>query len=351
MVDVVLRVPLHLKIVVASVVCSGLAFTVGWFGSAAAHRMLPSGDSFFIPGLLGAAAVLVAILVSGAIVRVALIPLSQLEQAAKRVEQGDEEARAPLSRLADRDMTRLARAFNGALDRQAQYRGRLKDLALRGIRAQESSSRRVAIELREGPGQRLASLLLQLRAARPNGGGDTLVDLVEEARREITAVLDILGRQAGDRAERLLEDLGVAGAVEWRIRHTTRDRGVRVAVAVEPVDSLLSRTSRRALFQAVQEALDNVIRHADAREVRVSIQRERGRVVLEVVDDGRGFDLPLEGTRGLGLLELEERIAALGGRIDITSAPSRGTRLRVDIPARIEESAVARARPKLEHGP
>ncbi len=85
-----------------------------------------------------------------------------------------------------------------------------------------------------------------------------------------------------------------------------------------------------AAFRVVQEALHNALRHSGASEVSVTLSRARGRVVLEVADDGAGFD-PGLAVPGLGLASMRERAAAVGGKLRVSSAPGAGTRVRLTV--------------------
>lgn len=331
--EALLRLPLYVKIVAASAACSGLAFGLGLTGAGIARRVAPGGDSLALALAMGLLWVLIAALMSAAIIRIALAPLRHLEDAATRIERGDLEARAATSRLADRDIARLVRAFNQALDQQETFRERFRELARRSLRAEEASSRRIAVELREGPGQRLAALLLRLQLAEREGH-PMVVETVEEARREIAAALDIVSRHSGDRLGRLLDDLGLKAAVEWQARQIARECGLDVSVSVQAGDVRLSRQGRISLLLLIREGLENVGRHATARAASVSIRTEDERVVAEIVDDGRGFAPDQGGSGGLGLLRMQERIAALEGKLHVSSAPAQGTRLTAEIPVR-----------------
>jgi signal transduction histidine kinase len=339
--DALFRVPLHIKIVVASAACSGLAFGLGLASAGFVRGSALHEDLLAIALGMGLAWALVAALLGAAIVRIALAPLRHLEAAAARIERGELDARAPLSRLADRDVARLVRSFNEALDQQAVYQERLHELARRSLRSEEARSRRIAVELREGPGQRLAALLLRLHLAEQEGGR-RLGEMIEEARGEIASALDIVGRQPGDRVERLLDDLGLKGAVEWQARQAAREHGLDISVTIEVVDAVLSRSARISLLLVVQEALENIGRHATARTAMVSVRSATGhRVVAEIIDDGSGFEPRGMIGGGLGLLRAEERMAILGGRLQVTSSPSRGTKVRAEIPARIAHNSMA----------
>jgi signal transduction histidine kinase len=96
-------------------------------------------------------------------------------------------------------------------------------------------------------------------------------------------------------------------------------------------ESTLDRAEREALFYVAADALGNVARHARARHVQLHVSRERGDVVLEVADDGVGFDTA-EKMGGLGLRNMRQRAFDIGARLDVTSKPGSGTRLQVRVP-------------------
>ncbi len=95
---------------------------------------------------------------------------------------------------------------------------------------------------------------------------------------------------------------------------------------------MLSKDHKHALYRIAQEALHNIIKHAHARTVLLSLSRQDGELILEVCDDGKGFD-PTEAFPGhLGLRSIQERVALLGGSYSLESAPAQGTCLRICIP-------------------
>ena len=110
-------------------------------------------------------------------------------------------------------------------------------------------------------------------------------------------------------------------------------------VEADRIDSVLSAETELVLYRIVQEALSNVVRHADARSVCVRIERQESAVVAEVTDDGKGFSVDEElrrPDRGLGLFGMQERAAYVGGSVDIQSRPGAGTTVRVTLPIRGE---------------
>jgi len=128
----------------------------------------------------------------------------------------------------------------------------------------------------------------------------------------------------------MLDDLGLIPALEWQAREVSRQTGLRVDVAAGGVSDDLPEEFKTCIYRVVQEALHNVARHAGAGSVRVVAQQEPRRLLLSIQDDGRGFDV--RRSRGLGLLGMEERIAHLGGTLQLVSEQGSGTLISVVLP-------------------
>jgi signal transduction histidine kinase len=210
------------------------------------------------------------------------------------------------------------------------------------LSAREEEQRRIARDLHDGIGQSLTSLLLGLRAAAE-------VPTFEEARarlgelRGITAaLLDEVRRLARGLRPSVLDDLGLAAALERYAADYTQAHGI--AVDVYAPDLALARLPAEvetALYRIAQEALTNVLKHAAAKAVSLVVRREASGIHLTVEDDGRGFDndalLQAPGTGiGLGLLDIRERAALLNGSVTLESRPGSGTTVHVCIPLREE---------------
>lgn len=209
------------------------------------------------------------------------------------------------------------------------------DLLRRLVTAQEEERRRVARELHDSVGQLLTALLLDLRALRDAG------PLRPEARRRLDAVqrvADELVRATHDLAVRLrptaLDDVGLQAA----LRHYLEDWSARTGVAAQ-FQAVGEQAGRfppeveTTLYRVVQEALTNVARHAGARRAGVIVERQGGRAVAIVEDDGVGFD-PEAAARSdrLGLRGMRERLALVGGGLEVESAPGAGTTIIAWIP-------------------
>ena len=119
-------------------------------------------------------------------------------------------------------------------------------------------------------------------------------------------------------------------ALEWQARETSRRTGLVVNVRADNVPDELPEEHKTCIYRVVQEALHNISQHAGAQTVNIDVERTGERLNLTVDDDGRGFD-PAR-SRGMGLIGMEERVANLGGSLNVHAAPGRGTRLAVILP-------------------
>lgn len=225
-----------------------------------------------------------------------------------------------------------------AVVRDVTLRKRLRAFGAGEMRAAEEERQRIARELHDDMAQRLSSLLLHLRLATRAEDHEVRASRLAEMRSQLQEVAEEVRRIARGLRPPALGDAGVLPAVQGLVRDLRTSRRVRAQLEAEPVDHLLSADEKLVLYRVVQEALSNVVRHANAQQVQVRIAPADGTVIADVVDDGRGFDPDHEPTNGgLGLLGMRERAATVGGRLRVESAPGRGTRVRLEIPVSPED--------------
>ncbi len=215
----------------------------------------------------------------------------------------------------------------------AHAREELKELSARLVAAQESERRAISRELHDQVGQSLSALLLSLgnlSAAIPAPIAPALEGHIAAIRKLAeTTVADVRNMALLLRPS-MLDDLGLIPALQWQAREVAKRTGMRINVAADGVPDDLSEEHKTSIYRIVQEALHNCTRHAEAHTVRITVRQERGSLLLTVQDDGKGFQPKLE--RGLGLIGIEERVAHLGGSLQIESEPGRGTLLAVVLP-------------------
>jgi signal transduction histidine kinase len=216
-----------------------------------------------------------------------------------------------------------------------QYQVRLRQMSSQVLTAQEEERKRIARELHDDTAQALTSVLVRLRLLERSAAAD------ERLRAGITELRDLTGdtlegvrRMAIDLRPPMLDDLGLEAALQafvqdfshrWPVKAKfTSGRVGRLAPDVELV-----------LYRIVQEALSNVAKHANASQVEARLTRRGRSLRLVIEDDGCGFDVEATmGSRGsgLGLFGMEERLALIGGSVQVESAVGRGTRISVEAP-------------------
>lgn len=211
---------------------------------------------------------------------------------------------------------------------------RLRNFSEGALRATEDERRRIARELHDDTAQRLATLILRIRALAEEGDEDARLRLMEEVRAEIVEAAEDVKRISRGLRPPELEEVGLALAVRAHLRMLRERLGFEVEAELDEVGASLPLTGKLALYRIVQEALSNARRHSGAERVALRLRAGDGEVVAEVTDDGRGFDpaSPMEMDRGLGLIGMKERATMVGGRLRIESVPGHGTSVRVAVP-------------------
>jgi signal transduction histidine kinase len=138
----------------------------------------------------------------------------------------------------------------------------------------------------------------------------------------------------------VLDDLGLSAAIEWQASEFASRNGIRCEVTVPPIDLHLDGDRATAAFRIFQECLTNVIRHANAKSVRVTLCHEEENILMVVEDDGIGFsESDISNSRGsLGLLGMRERAQFCGGSVDISSSIGKGTTVTVRVPVDVSRA-------------
>ena len=222
-------------------------------------------------------------------------------------------------------------------------RKRLRRFTAGTLQAAEDERLRVAQELHDDTAQQLSALLLRLKIARSTEEREDLDEKLAELRDAIQECAEGVRRIARGLRPPALQDVGVVAAIRSHVSTVEETRGLTIGVTADTVEGALGPDADLVLYRVVQEAVSNVVRHAEASSVTITIQRS-GLVVRGVVeDDGIGFDVlgPGRVARGLGLVGMEERVASVGGIVEVVSSTGRGTRVTVEIP--IEKEAAPNA--------
>ncbi|MFT3916258.1 MAG: sensor histidine kinase [Anaeromyxobacteraceae bacterium] len=237
--------------------------------------------------------------------------------------------------LAYRYRVRELKARTAELERAYE---RLRDLSRRLEAVREDERRRIARELHDEIGQELtaAKINLQLlkRPSTPAPKVASLTDTIGLLDRLIARVRGI----SLDLRPPLLDERGLRVALEGWLEAVRRRSGIQMRIELPAGLDRYPPDVEITVFRVVQEAVTNVLRHAAAKELAVSVGEEGSALVVVVSDDGAGFDVPAMRSRSeagghLGLAGMQERVELMGGTLEIASAPGKGTRVSMRLPA------------------
>jgi signal transduction histidine kinase len=230
------------------------------------------------------------------------------------------------------DDLRLAETFaSRAAVAVTQSRRVAGDALRRVVDAQELERRRLARELHDQTGQELTSVLLGLKAVEDAEGDDARDAALEAVRAQVVETLHDVRRLAVELRPKALDDWGLSSALE-RLTQTFADQtGLDLDLETSVGQERFAADVETALYRMVQEALTNVVKHAQARAVSIVLGRSRNALTLVIEDDGRGFD-PSGRAEGMGLDGMRERLGLVGGKLKIESRPGAGATLVAEVP-------------------
>jgi two-component system sensor histidine kinase UhpB len=275
------------------------------------------------------ALIIVGGLVVGVIANVLLLrravePLERLAQRMETVDLLRPGQRLPVDR--GDEIGRVLAAFNrmlGRLERERQQSGR------RVLAAQEAERVGIARDLHDEVGQLLTGALLQLNSVAESAPAHR--QELDEARQAVRRALDEVRRISSELRPEMLEHLGLVSALTELSTTFARVSGVAVERQFDRSLPKLAPDTELAVYRIAQESLTNVARHANARQVTLTLERGHDSVVLRVVDDGRGFDgVPEEHG---GLRSMRERALLVEGALAIKDGPDGGVEVRLEVPA------------------
>jgi two-component system, NarL family, sensor histidine kinase UhpB len=266
----------------------------------------------------------VSVILNMLLVRGVIAPLRRLTATMRSVEPLQPGRRVAI-RGADADVAALAAAFNDMLDRLETER---RESGRRELLAQEAERQRIARELHDEVGQVLTSVVLELEHAARHGGEENATQLAA-AREAVRRSLDDVRRIARELRPEVLDDLGLQSALRSLCTVAAAHEDLRVERRFE-LQGAVSPEVELVVYRVAQESLTNVMRHAGASEVLVSLGNVDGGLRLVVRDNGRG--LRTYADLGAGIAGMHERALHVGGRLTVAPASAGGTEVRLDIP-------------------
>ncbi len=230
---------------------------------------------------------------------------------------------------------------------QLEARNQERDMLLdKVITAQEDERTRVARELHDQVGQSLTALVMQLGAAERLLAKEksNATSEVQRTRKGLSETIDEVRRLMSDLRPSILDDMGLSSAVRSYAEQRLSDAGIKARIAVEPVGRELPPATEILVFRIFQESINNAIKHANAKELSVSLSVADDQLQGAVIDDGIGFSTATivpgsDGGRAVGLIGMRERVHLLNGAIEVRSSPGEGTHVSFRIPAKSEHSS------------
>lgn len=208
------------------------------------------------------------------------------------------------------------------------------------IEVMEEERRRVAMDIHDGPAQSMSNVVLKAEIC------EKLIDVdIARAKEELKQLKDIVRNNIQDIRKIIynlrpmsLDDLGLVPTLQRYMISFREDTGIKVNFRNKGVFDKIKPVVSLAVFRIVQEAMNNINKHADARNVCVDLEFYNMELKIYIYDDGKGFDTEEirsrtnEMDRGYGLFSIQERIELLGGDFELVSRPGKGTRLNISIP-------------------
>jgi PAS domain S-box-containing protein len=223
------------------------------------------------------------------------------------------------------DITHRKKSEQELLD----HRQKLRALASELTMVEERERRRIASDMHDGVGHLLAACKLRL---------DMLLEASPNQCGRIEGILEVLDQAIGttrslisDLSPPVLHEMGLAAALEWLAERVSQMSGIRVKAQVEALSDPVDDEMGITLFRATSELLTNVVKHSDAKNARVAMRSDAGKLSLVVEDDGKGFDPGQLKMDSFGLFSIRERLSFLGGELEIESKPGEGSRARLTV--------------------
>lgn len=222
----------------------------------------------------------------------------------------------------------------------SQQREQLRALNQKLTDVQEAERRQLARELHDEMGQSLTAISMNLATVLqdlPATSSPNVQERLQAAKMLTDQTLEQIRELSFNLRPATLDDLGLVPTLRWYIKRYTKRVNIMVDFEVVGLESRLPAAVETAIYRIVQEALTNVTRHAHATTVQLRLLRTHTSVIVQLEDDGCGFDVTnilnrTEAKQGTGLLGMRERVTLLNGMFNIYTEPRRGTRIAIEIP-------------------
>jgi signal transduction histidine kinase len=271
--------------------------------------------------------------------------IKAMAQASRRLAAGEMGARTGLV-YGGGELGQLAKSFDEMATALEQHQAERRQAEMELKRSQElfrnlsthlqavreEERTRIARKIHDDMGQALTALKIDvswLNKKLPNDP-DSIREKLQSMVTLINETIETVHNVSEDLRPGILDDFGLAAAIEWQAEAFQKRTGVECRTSTPPDEFDLSKEKSTNLFRIVQESLTNIIRHANATEVEIKLSEKEGILVLEIQDNGKGIsDAAITHPRSFGLIGIKERVHSLGGEVNIVGTPNGGTRIMV----------------------
>jgi len=247
--------------------------------------------------------------------------------------------RRTISFKSDDEIKRLADSFNRMAKTLTEKMRSERKYLSQIIEAQENERRRISRELHDEIGQALYAIQFNLEMIDKDLPQKTplLLGRLGEAKSLSSQTLTSMRQLALDLRPTMLDDLGLIPTLRWYIQNFSNRLNLYSNFEAMGFEEKLPPQIETAFYRIIQEALNNIAKHAQADRVEISLVKRDSKILASIQDNGKGFDLekvlhPESPERGFGLVGIQERVSLLGGQIDIQSSPGSGTLIHIEAP-------------------
>ncbi|MDD2701043.1 MAG: MASE3 domain-containing protein [Sideroxydans sp.] len=208
----------------------------------------------------------------------------------------------------------------------------LRELTVRREEAREEERKRIAQDLHDDLGQMLTSLRMEIGVIRLKYGDvqPELLPSLQSVRTQIDATIQVV-RDVASQLRPAVLDMGISSALEWQVAEFKKRSGIPCELVLDEQEMSLEPEQATTIFRIVQESFTNIMRHAQATRVEVRLCRQENLCMLEIKDNGVGFEPGQVRKKTFGVMGMRERALVLGSELEIDSAPGKGTRISVRI--------------------
>ncbi len=330
------RTPIFYRIAIGNAIIIAVGALLGTFLTRFLTNITSTLWHFVLFASIG---ILLSVALSFFIIQASLQPLKQLRRTVNHIQAGQ----AVVSQLSlddtDPDIQQLASSLNSLITQLETSNQQLRLITERAINAQEDERKRIARSLHDDTGQSLSTLIIHLERLENRLPAESveLKDRLRSIREMASESLACLRNIIYDLRPAILDDLGLLPAIRWYAQTNLESAGIQVKLDFPADFPLLPPTITTTLFRILQEGVNNVIRHSQAKNVSIALGIQSNHIFLQITDDGRGFDMVSSSGQSLerqhwGLVGMQERIELVGGTLSIRSDPHHGTTLLANAP-------------------